>query len=146
MPFIKRFHFLPESTRKKILVLLVSIIMIPIFFVLVASIKGKLAISKEDNRSVQTTQEIKKTVQENLDSIKLQGSAYQSILDKTLEDVKHDSADINTEKNNNVNEKQESNTVENNQTNNIEIPPKTEEQIINNNSGLPEATDAGDIN
>lgn len=136
MPFIKRFHFLPESTRKKILVLLVSIIMIPIFFVLVASIKGKLAVSKEDNRSVQTTQEIKKTVQENLDSIKLQGSAYQSILDKTLEDVKND----------NANEKQESNAVENNQTNNVETPPKTEEKIINNNNELPEATDIGDTN
>lgn len=136
MSFIKQLHSLSESTRKKILVLSVGIIMIPISFALIASIKGKLAISKEDNHPVQTTKDIKKTVQENLDSIKLQGSVYKSILDKTLEDVKND----------NTNEKQESNVVENNQTNNTEIPPKTEEQIINSNNELPEATDIRDTN
>lgn len=146
MSFIKQLHSLSESTRKKILVLSVGIIMIPIFFALVASIKGKLAVSKEDNHSIQTTEDIKKTVQENLDSIKLQGSAYKSILDKTLDDVKNDNADINTEKTGNVNEKQENKAIENNQTSNEEIPSKTEEKIINNNSGLPEATDMIDTN
>lgn len=143
MSFIKQIHSLSESTRKKILVLSVGIIMIPISFALIASIKGKLAISKEDNHPVQTTKDIKKTVQENLDSIKLQGSVYKSILDKTLDDVKNNSTDNNTEKSSNTNGKQENGSIENNKTDNTETPPKTEEKIINNNSGLPEATDAG---
>lgn len=96
--FLNNLHSLPESTRKKILVVCVGASMALVSFIWVYSMKNKLGISPEkQNVGTEQINDIKKNITDNFNDIKLQGSVYQSTLNNTLQDIKNNAENTNQE-------------------------------------------------
>lgn len=106
MSFLDNIHSLPESTRKKILVVWVGVSMILVSFIWFSAMKSKLATTQERSADTQI-KEVQRGVLDNIDTAKLQGSVYQTTLDETLKNLEEDKE--NTD-NSNIDNSEEENT------------------------------------
>lgn len=135
---LNNLHSLPESTRKKILVVCVSTSMVLISFVWVYSMKNKLGIDPEkQNVSTEQINDIKKNITDNFNDIKLQGSVYQSTVNNTLRDIKNN-AENTSQESSAINEEPETNSTKNQ----LDI---TGDAIKENTKETDELPEAGNI-
>lgn len=89
MSFLKDVHSLSESLRKKILVAAVSVSMVLVSMVWFYSTKSKIVSNSGMNTGTdQQTEEVKNSVKDNFNDLKLQGSMYKSLLDDTFNKTK----------------------------------------------------------
>lgn len=103
MSFIDNIHSLPESTRKKILVIWVGISMILISFIWFSTTKSKLTATEESKTDSQM-KEVQQNVMDNIDTAKLQGSMYETSLDSRLKNLEENKQNTNNPNTDNLKE------------------------------------------
>lgn len=138
---------LPESTRKKILVLSVSATMVFVSFVWFSSMKINLFNSDNDDGSSQSVKEIGEGLKENLEKVNIQGSSYDAVFGDILKNIEEnnknqnetDEADKEGLELDETDESADQNSAD--EENDGSLIVEGEDVVEENNNKLPEAVD-----